>query len=176
MGQRLHSIIVYTILHLLLDWYIMVWKCILLKYNSTCNAHESCQNVIFTEITNCSNSISRITRLWNQHHQHSTHWSHSGTCGCVLALENIMISQKYAYGWWTHGVAPQRGGGVGMHIFKSCNISLKNTPTSHTVSLVLVMYACCDSASQHNTLLSASIIVCPLVVFSIGSFWYPHYS
>ena len=36
----------------------------------------------------------------------------------------------------------RRGG----HIFESCDISLENTPTSHAVSLALVMYSCSDSA------------------------------
>ena len=31
-------------------------------------------------------------------------------------------------------------------IFKSCDISLKNTPTLHAVSLPIFMYACSDSA------------------------------
>ena len=34
--------------------------------------------------------------------------------------------------------------GVGC-IFESCDISLKNMPTSHTVSLALVICACSDS-------------------------------
>ena len=38
---------------------------------------------------------------------------------------------------------PQRGGGC---IFESCNISLENTPTSHTASLTQLMYTCCDFA------------------------------
>ena len=32
------------------------------------------------------------------------------------------------------------------HIFESCGISLVNAPTSHTVSLALVICACSDSA------------------------------
>ena len=41
--------------------------------------------------------------------------------------------------------APKKVGG---RIFQSCDISLENTPTSHTVSLALVtcMGACSDSA------------------------------
>ena len=34
----------------------------------------------------------------------------------------------------------------GRCIFENCDISLENTPTSHTVSLVQDMYACSDSA------------------------------
>ena len=34
----------------------------------------------------------------------------------------------------------------GGRIFKSCDISLENTPASPAVSLALVMYACSDSA------------------------------
>jgi len=37
----------------------------------------------------------------------------------------------------------KEGGG---RISESCDISLKNTPTSHTVSLALFMYACIASA------------------------------
>ena len=32
------------------------------------------------------------------------------------------------------------------HIFESCDISLENTPTSHAVSLALVICTCSDSA------------------------------
>ena len=41
--------------------------------------------------------------------------------------------------WWWTEVAPQRGGGE--HIFGSCDISLKNTPTSHAVRLCLCAHA-----------------------------------
>ena len=37
----------------------------------------------------------------------------------------------------------KEGGGC---MFGSCDISLENTPTSHTVSLALVICACSDSA------------------------------
>ena len=37
----------------------------------------------------------------------------------------------------------KEGGG---RIFESCDISLENTPTSHVVSLALVICTCSDSA------------------------------
>ena len=37
----------------------------------------------------------------------------------------------------------KEGGG---HIFESCDISLENMPTSHTISLALFMCACSESA------------------------------
>ena len=40
-------------------------------------------------------------------------------------------------------MAPKRRSG---RIFESCDISLDNTPTSHSVSLALVICACCDSS------------------------------
>ena len=44
----------------------------------------------------------------------------------------------------------KKGGG---HIFKSCDISLKNTPISHAVSLTFVICTCSDSAMPlHNSM------------------------
>ena len=57
---------------------------------------------------------------------------------CNLVLISItVVSRKY-----THGI-PQKGVWA---YFNSCDISLKNTPTSHTVSLALIAYVCSDSA------------------------------
>ena len=39
-------------------------------------------------------------------------------------------------------MAPKRGGGI----FESCDIFLENRPTSHAVSLALVICACSGSA------------------------------
>ena len=54
-----------------------------------------------------------------------------------------VISRNTPMGDELQWLLKERGG----HIFESCNISLKNTPTSHTVSLALVICACSDSAS-----------------------------
>ena len=52
----------------------------------------------------------------------------------------------------------KEGGG---HIFESCDISLENTPTSHAVSLALVICTCTDSAMP---LLSALAYAIPVMV------------
>ena len=48
----------------------------------------------------------------------------------------------------------KEGGG---RIFKSFDISLENTLTSHTVSLALFMYACSNSA----------VLFCPVLAYTI---------
>ena len=45
---------------------------------------------------------------------------------------------------WAMNISDSKKGCVG--VFSSCDISLKNTPTSHAVGLALVICACRDSA------------------------------
>ena len=58
----------------------------------------------------------------------------------LYAFSNTVISRKYAHR--LKYLLKRRGGST----FKSCDISLENTLTSHTVSLALATYACSDSA------------------------------
>ena len=48
----------------------------------------------------------------------------------------------------------KEGGG---RIFESCDISLENMPTSHTVSLALVIWACSNSPMPHLSWLAYAI-------------------
>ena len=60
----------------------------------------------------------------------------------AVAINSLKLTQ-YIYGRYrVKGWLLKEGDG---HIFKSCDISLENTPTSYAVSLALVMCACSDS-------------------------------
>ena len=69
----------------------------------------------------------------------------------TLALAKLH-SQTYAHAHHELKWLLKKGGG---RIFESCDISLENTPTSHAVSLALVICACSDSSM---TLLSCACL------------------
>ena len=86
----------------------------------------------------------------------------------VLTLERELRSQPTTVlvtdCSWVMKVVPQRGG-EGGHTFKSCDISHKNKPTSHAISLTLYVYAC-----NHSTLPPLCVCSCQLQEMSKCAF------